>query len=121
MRATDVIGRIGGEEFAAILPSGAAEAAMVAERVRAAFQVAAIEISGHAAGATVSTGLACALPPVEIEALLARADAALYRAKGNGRNRVEIADEEPAPAAATPPRAADAQLPDMAEAAVALR
>ena len=47
-------------------------------------------ISGHQMGATVSIGVATAIPPVEIDPLLARADAALYRAKHNGRNRVEF-------------------------------
>ncbi len=60
MRATDVIGRLGGEEFAAIIPGNAAEAGLVAERLRAAFQAAGVVISGHEIGATVSIGIATA-------------------------------------------------------------
>jgi len=99
MRATDVIGRLGGEEFAAIIPGTAAEAGLVAERVRAAFQAAGVVISGHEMGATVSTGVATAIAPALIDPLLARADAALYRAKHNGRNRVEFDTGEAAPPA----------------------
>ena len=94
MRSTDVIGRLGGEEFAAIIPGNAAEAGLVAERLRAAFQAAGVVISGHEIGATVSIGVASAIPPVQIDPLLARADAALYRAKHNGRNRVEYDRED---------------------------
>ncbi len=90
VRATDVIGRLGGEEFAAILPGNAAEAGLVAERLRAAFQAAGVTISGHEIGATVSIGVASTIAPGAIDSLLARADAALYRAKHNGRNRVEF-------------------------------
>jgi diguanylate cyclase (GGDEF)-like protein len=100
VRATDVIARLGGEEFAAILPGGATDAAMIGERLRAAFQAAAVEISSHRIGATVSIGVAVATAPVEIDRLLQCADTALYRAKSNGRNRVEVAENEPA---ATPP------------------
>ena len=89
MRATDVIGRLGGEEFAAILPGNAAEAGIVADRMRMAFEAAGVVIAGHEMGATVSIGVATAIPPVRIDPLLARADAALYRAKHNGRNRIE--------------------------------
>ena len=60
VRATDVLARLGGEEFVAILPGGAAEAAMVGERLRAAFQAAAVEISSHRIRATVSVGIATA-------------------------------------------------------------
>jgi diguanylate cyclase (GGDEF)-like protein len=108
VRATDVIGRLGGEEFAAIIPGGTAEAALVAERLRAAFQAAGVAISGHAIGATVSIGVATAIPPVSVDVLLARADALLYRAKNNGRNRVETDDgvdilsAVPAPITASP-------------------
>ena len=117
MRDTDVIGRLGGEEFAAIIPGNAAEAAMVANRVRLAFQAVGVEISGHQIGATVSIGVASMLAPVEIDILLARADAALYRAKANGRNRVEIADAG-APAM---PVAAESDLPVLGDVAVAMR
>jgi diguanylate cyclase (GGDEF)-like protein len=119
MRATDVIGRLGGEEFVAILPSPAPEAAIVGERVRGAFEAAGIEISGHRIAATVSIGVASATPgDASLDALLARADAALYRAKTNGRNRVEISVEPipaleesapaPAPDVASDPRLAPA-------------
>jgi diguanylate cyclase (GGDEF)-like protein len=96
MRGTDVFGRLGGEEFVAILPGTAADARLVAERVRLAFRLAGDEISGHRIAATVSVGIAEAAAPVEIASLLARADAALYRATANGRNRVEI-DEADSP------------------------
>ena len=96
MRTSDVIGRLGGEEFVAILPGTLADAVIVAERVRAAFEVAGVEISGNRIGATVSIGVAEAGPPLaEFGDLLGRADAALYRAKHGGRNRVTT-DQEPA-------------------------
>ena len=115
MRASDVIGRLGGEEFAAILPGNAAEAAMVAERLRAAFQAAGVEISGHQLGATVSIGICTAVAPAAIDRTLALADAALYRAKNNGRNRVEVAGGEAEPALAPTPG------PTVGEAVLALR
>jgi diguanylate cyclase (GGDEF)-like protein len=91
MRVTDIIGRLGGEEFAAIVPGNAAEAAIVAERVRASFQTAGLVISHQVMNATVSVGVAGARAPAVIEEVMERADAALYRAKGGGRNRVTIA------------------------------
>jgi diguanylate cyclase (GGDEF)-like protein len=103
MRAGDIIGRLGGEEFAVLLPNALTEATAVAERVRAAFEVAGAEISGHRLGATVSIGATAArLPDCDMEALLARADAALYRAKSNGRNRIEAADAEDVPGDVAP-------------------
>ena len=92
MRSEDIVGRLGGEEFVAILPNGIDPAIMVAQRVRLAFQAAGLQIAGHPLNATVSIG-AAELRPGEhrVEQLLTRADAALYRAKKNGRNRV-IAD-----------------------------
>ena len=100
VRATDVVARLGGEEFAAILPNAPAEAALVAERLRAAFQAAAVEVSTHHIGATVSIGVATAAAPAEIERLLERADVALYCAKTNGRNRIEVAADAPTPGTA---------------------
>jgi diguanylate cyclase (GGDEF)-like protein len=93
LRSGDVVARLGGEEFVAILPGVLTEAAMVAERVRNAFEVAGVEIDGQPIGATVSVGAACGAPGADIDTLLARADTALYRAKTNGRNRVETSDE----------------------------
>jgi len=115
LRSTDVVGRLGGEEFAAVLPSGAIEAEVVAERLRSVFQTAGFEISGRETGATVSIGIATALPPVEIESLLARADAALYDAKNNGRNRIELASRKIAATAAPP------LVPAIGDTAAALR
>ena len=93
LRATDIIGRLGGEEFVALLPSAAAEAAIAAERVRAAFAVASIVRNGRRIAATVSIGVASASPATAIDLLITRADDVLYRAKKNGRNRVEIAGD----------------------------
>jgi diguanylate cyclase (GGDEF)-like protein len=93
MRAGDIVARLGGEEFVAILPNGLADAQAAAERVRAAFETAGREISGHRLGATVSIGVACAITAdADIHGLLGAADAALYRAKAGGRNRVEAVE-----------------------------
>jgi diguanylate cyclase (GGDEF)-like protein len=98
MRTSDIIGRLGGEEFAAVVAEPTELAAPIAERVRANFEVAGVTIAGNTMGATVSIGAATANDVVtNIDALIARADAALYRAKGDGRNRLHVAaDEAPA-------------------------
>lgn len=100
MRLHDIVGRLGGEEFAAILPGGADTALMVGERVRAAFEARGVEISGHAMNATVSIGIAESLADAaHIASLLSRADRALYAAKKGGRNRIctekDVRDVEP--------------------------
>ncbi|MGC1777930.1 MAG: GGDEF domain-containing protein [Xanthobacteraceae bacterium] len=92
-RATDVIGRIGGEEFVALLSGTLDDACIVAERVRAAFEAAAVAPDGPQIPVTVSIGVASGLPDASIDMLIGRADAVLYRAKANGRNRVEPDDE----------------------------
>ncbi len=94
MRATDLIGRIGGEEFAAVIPGVQPSVAMeFAERVRSAFASRSIEIDGSRVKATVSSGVAVAEPGEGFEAfeeLLDRADAALYIAKASGRDCVSL-------------------------------
>jgi diguanylate cyclase (GGDEF)-like protein len=92
LRMNDVIGRLGGEEFAAIVGADADIAARIAERVRAGFEAVGIEIAGHQIGATVSIGTATtAADRHAVEWLIARADGALYAAKKAGRNRVQAA------------------------------
>jgi diguanylate cyclase (GGDEF)-like protein len=96
LRATDIIGRLGGEEFAAILPgTSLLAAAVAAERVRSAFQETAVEIDGLPIGGTVSIGAAVTEDvDGDIDALLAQADRALYAAKAAGRNRYVLAGSE---------------------------
>jgi diguanylate cyclase (GGDEF)-like protein len=108
LRSTDVIGRLGGEEFAAILPGDLAVAASAAERVRSAFEAAGREIAGLSIGVTVSIGAATAYElPCDLLALLVRADSALYRAKQAGRNRFEADEESAAPAGTALPTPAN--------------
>jgi diguanylate cyclase (GGDEF)-like protein len=87
MRAADMIGRFGGEEFVAILPANLADAMVAAERVRQAFQAAAGTVADCRLDATVSIGAASG--SIDVAALIGAADAALYRAKTGGRNRAE--------------------------------
>lgn len=94
LRISDLCGRIGGEEFAALLPCSLGEAMHAAERVREAFANAGIEIDRAPVETTVSIGVAGGPAGVELEVLLAAADTALYRAKRSGRNRVEAASEQ---------------------------
>ena len=94
LRPADLVGRLGGEEFAAIM-SGVelSTAFMLAEQVRIAFAAAARVVDGHRVSATVSAGIALlAASEADIDSLLARADQALYVAKARGRDRVEIAE-----------------------------
>jgi diguanylate cyclase (GGDEF)-like protein len=100
MRSDDIFGRIGGEEFAAIVSGDGQDGAAAAERVRFAFQLRAVTIGEHDIGGTVSVGVASGQPqrkpdPAFVETLLARADTGLYRAKENGRNRIEIVEDIP--------------------------
>jgi diguanylate cyclase (GGDEF)-like protein/PAS domain S-box-containing protein len=90
LRAADVLGRLGGEEFAILLPDTDLNGALVvAERVRAAVESASVkDEEGEGIGVTISVGVAQMQADESIEALLKRADLALYAAKDRGRNRV---------------------------------
>jgi diguanylate cyclase (GGDEF)-like protein len=82
------VGRMGGEEFLAVLPGADAEAAMaVAERLRLAVAEADLDGLRMDERITVSLGVVAAGPEYDSEALLKRADGALYRAKREGRDR----------------------------------
>jgi diguanylate cyclase (GGDEF)-like protein len=95
LRISDLSGRIGGEEFAALLPCSLEEAVVAAERVRVAFANAGISVEEGPVDTTVSVGVAGGPASTELEVLLAAADTALYQAKRGGRNRVEAAAELP--------------------------
>ncbi|MGF6309661.1 diguanylate cyclase (GGDEF)-like protein [Bradyrhizobium sp. i1.8.4] len=95
LRISDLSGRIGGEEFAALLPCSLEEGVLVAERVREAFENSNITCEEGAVDTTVSIGVAGGPAGTELEVLLASADTALYQAKRGGRNRVEAAEELP--------------------------
>ncbi len=101
LRACDVLGRYGGEEFAALLTQTGEEGAVAtAERVRQAIAARPIPVEGEEpVSVTISVGVATLWEPPHDTAvassaqhLLARADAALYRAKETGRNKVMAAD-----------------------------
>jgi diguanylate cyclase (GGDEF)-like protein len=96
MRRTDLFGRLGGEEFAAMLFDTTRErAAAIAEEIRSDFAALTAEVEGRPVVATVSIGIVISHDGVlDLSALLAHADHALYRAKDNGRNRIEIASIE---------------------------
>jgi diguanylate cyclase (GGDEF)-like protein len=91
LRTVDSLGRYGGEEFLAILPHTAPEdARQTAERLRRAIGDEAIHAGGRELSVTVSIGVASYPGTAETpDALIREADAALYRAKQAGRNRVE--------------------------------
>src|SRR5581483_3668811 len=93
LRASDLIGRLGGEEFAAVLTNtGADKAVAAAERIREAFARAAQEVDSYPVAATVSIGVVHSTQAaLDMASLLAQADRALYAAKERGRNRVELA------------------------------
>jgi diguanylate cyclase (GGDEF)-like protein len=95
LRISDLSGRVGGEEFAALLPCSLEEGVIVAERVREAFADSGIAVDEGPVDTTVSIGVAGGPAGTELEVLLAAADTALYQAKRGGRNRVEVAEELP--------------------------
>ena len=93
LRATDSLGRFGGEEFCVIMPETKLENAQaVMERVRVAIEAERVETSTGPVRLTVSIGVAQPRPGESLEQVLERADDAMYRAKAAGRNQV-IADK----------------------------
>ena len=96
VRRIDLFGRLGGEEFAALLRDTTRDRALiVAEQIRACFADATRDVDGRPVVATVSIGIAVSHDAVlDLSALLAQADHALYRAKDGGRNRIEVASLE---------------------------
>ncbi len=99
LRDGDAFARLGGEEFAALLPAASAQQALeVAERLREFVAAHPFPLpGGETARCTVSIGVAAANASTEsVDALLLEADRAMYRAKSGGRNRTEVAVVTPA-------------------------
>nr|WP_246448174.1 GGDEF domain-containing protein [Roseateles oligotrophus] len=89
LRAADLLARWGGEEFLCLVFGGEGEhLPRVAERIRAAVGMLPLKFEGEDIRITVSIGLASLAEGEDFEALVRRADAAVYRAKKGGRNRV---------------------------------
>ncbi|QYY28674.1 GGDEF domain-containing protein [Cupriavidus pinatubonensis] len=96
VRSTDSLGRLGGEEFAVVLPATrVADAVVISERIRAGAEQHAVRIGEHGTIVryTISGGVACLRPGETLAQLSARADAALYRAKLEGRNRIVVHED----------------------------
>jgi two-component system cell cycle response regulator len=96
LRSEDLVARIGGEEFLAILPdTDLVQVRLVAERLRSAVEAMTVPIrGGDALSVTLSLGATMLTEGDDIgtEAVLCRADRALYRAKDAGRNQVQLAE-----------------------------
>lgn len=90
-REVDVLGRYGGEEFVIVLANVSYEPArIVAERLRAYIAATPVGTANGPIPVTISIGVALLDDATTLEALVQRADGALYNAKRNGRNRVEV-------------------------------
>ncbi len=91
IRKIDFVGRLGGEEFALLLPRANKEPALeVAQRLRMILSERTVDIGEAELNFTVSVGVAALRPTTrDLPDLLRNADAALYKAKREGRNRAE--------------------------------
>jgi diguanylate cyclase (GGDEF)-like protein len=96
LRQTDLVGRLGGEEFTVLLADASMDNAyLVADRLRKAFAAAAAVIDGEPLYATASIGVSVIVDPrQDLTKLITLADQALYLAKARGRDRVEVAPIE---------------------------
>jgi len=95
LRAADVVARYGGEEFLVVMTAASTEDGMlVAERLRIAIASEGIKVEGKELHITVSVGVAAGGVGAQSDDVVAAADIALYRAKNQGRNRVEAARRE---------------------------
>ena len=96
IRASDLFGRLGGEEFAAVLCNvNRDQAVTLVEKIHKDFVEASAYIDGYPVGSTVSIGMVLHQDStLDVPALLAQADQALYHAKERGRNRVEVATHD---------------------------
>ena len=110
--APGLIGRWGGDEFAAVIYDTTREDAKdAAQRMQLAFQKMTADINGSPVKATLSIGMVfSAEGPLDLPALLAQADEALYLAKELGRNRLEVASPETV-WKSTPPATASEPIP----------
>ena len=91
LRESDVVGRIGGEEFAVLLPNTTQEGGCaLADRIIDAVRAHPVTFDGHHVDYTVSIGASKLTQQASFGALLAECDTALYRAKRGGRDRLEV-------------------------------
>jgi diguanylate cyclase (GGDEF)-like protein len=117
LRQTDLVGRLGGEEFVVVLADASIDNAyLVADRLRNAFAVNAAVLDGVALHATASIGVSVIVDPAQdLAMLITLADQALYLAKARGRNRVEVAALESG-LGEVPARAPVVRLPEQSAA-----
>ena len=91
LRSYDALGRYGGEEFLIIAPNcDLAMAQRLAERVRSIIADEAMDLGHASANVTLSMGVTLGTAESDPEFLVAQADTAMYNAKRNGRNRLEV-------------------------------
>jgi diguanylate cyclase (GGDEF)-like protein len=114
LRQTDLVGRLGGEEFVVVLADASIDNAyLVADRLRNAFAVNAAVLDGVPLQATASIGVSVIVDPAQdLAKLIALADQALYLAKARGRNRVEVAPLESSLGAEVPAREPAMRIPE---------
>ena len=107
IKGRDMAARLGGEEFAILLPETSLQgAAILAERIRHAIsqvRIRRVDRAEYLGNVTLSIGVAAAVETDVLESLVERADAALYSAKRAGRNRVSVAGPELVRAPPSPP------------------